>query len=83
MEGACEAHVQESAGGATLTVTSCLLHEVLTKEELPHLLQYFCCQHNMTWLGAYESQGVRHSMPSCMARGDAQCCIQVARAAQP
>jgi hypothetical protein len=47
------------------------------QERLLQLLKFFCCQHNLTWLRAYERQGVAHELSECMARGDGSCCLRV------
>jgi hypothetical protein len=63
--------------GASLTVDSCLYAEVLTAEGVPQLLKAFCCQHNMSWLNTYSSQGVVSQLEACIAKGDACCRIMV------
>ena len=68
--------------GAALRVTDCVFYDVLAREEaLPQLLRFFCCQHNLGWLRAYEGQRVAASLEACKAKGDAECCIRVAEAA--
>lgn len=63
--------------GASLTVDSCLYAEVLTAEGVPQLLKAFCCQHNMSWLDTYRSQGVVSQLEACIAKGDGCCRITV------
>jgi hypothetical protein len=79
MEGACECSVTEEAPGAraALVVSSCMFHEVLVAEGKPQLLANLCCQHNATWLDAYDAAAVRSALTQCMARGDAACRIEV------
>ncbi|GBF94446.1 hypothetical protein Rsub_07260 [Raphidocelis subcapitata] len=79
MEGGCECSVREDRPGAAaaLDVSSCLFHEVLAAEGKPQLLKYLCCQHNSTWLDAYEAQGVAHDMEACRARGDGACRLTI------
>lgn len=55
MSGACSCSISEEAapeqgGGAQLVVDSCLFHDVFSQEGLPHLVRFFCCQHNLTFL---------------------------------
>lgn len=68
---------QQWQQGAALTVDSCMIAEVLQQEGLPQLLKYFCCQHNMTWLQAYDKQGVASHLEACIAKGDGCCRIIV------
>lgn len=63
--------------GASLTVDSCLYAEILTAEGVPQLLKAFCCQHNMSWLDTYSSQGVVSQLEACIAKGDSCCRITV------
>lgn len=80
-EAEAEAQKQHTAQqwqqGATLTVDSCMIAEVLQQEGVPQLLRFFCCQHNMTWLKAYEKQGVSSQLSACIAKGDSCCRITV------
>jgi len=82
MDGACECAIKESPSppphqSASLTVTSCMFHEVLSAEGKPHLLENLCCQHNLGWLEAYRGQGVESELGQCLARGDACCRIDI------
>lgn len=68
---------QQWQQGAALTVDSCMVAEVLKQEGVPQLNRYFCCQHNMMWLKAYDKQGVNSSLSACIATGDGCCRIVV------
>jgi hypothetical protein len=77
-EAAAQHHSQQQwQAGAALTVDSCLYAQVLTGEVVPQLLRSFCCQHNMSWLETYGSQGVVSSLEACIAKGDSCCRITV------
>lgn len=77
-EAAAQHHTQkEWQLGAALTVDSCLYAEVLKSEGMPQLLKSFCCQHNMSWLQTYSSQGVASHLEACIAKGDGCCRITV------
>lgn len=80
-EAAAQHHSQQQWQlGASLTVDSCLYAEVLKGEGVPQLLKTFCCQHNMSWLDTYSSQGVNSRLEACIAKGDGCCRITVAPA---
>lgn len=68
---------QQWQQGAALTVDNCMIAEVLQQEGVPQLLKFFCCQHNMTWLQAYDKQGVSSQLGACIAKGDSCCRITV------
>jgi hypothetical protein len=51
--------------------------QVLNAEGVPQLLKSFCCQHNMSWLDTYRSQGVDSRLEACIAKGDACCRVAV------
>lgn len=77
-EAAAQHHTQkEWQLGAALTVDSCLYAEVLKSEGVPQLLKSFCCQHYMSWLQTYSSQGVASHLEACIAKGDGCCRISV------
>lgn len=75
---ALQLHTQQQwQMGAALTVDSCMIAEVLQAEEVPQLLRYFCCQHNMGWLEAYKGQGVDSELEACIAKGHGCCRMAV------
>ena len=68
---------QQWQQGAALTVDSCMIAEVLQQEGVPQLLRYFCCQHNVQWLKAYEGDGIASRLEACIGKGDGCCRIIV------
>jgi hypothetical protein len=78
-EAAAREHHQQKEWerGAALTVDSCMIAEVLLEEGVPQLLQCFCCQHNLGWLGAYKGLGVAANLEACIGKGDSCCRITV------
>jgi hypothetical protein len=86
MEGGCACTLEESSPSqltaqpapqsASLSVSSCIFHEVLAAEGEAHLLAHLCCQHNFTWLDAYRG-GPGWALVLCaalsLARGKHTC----------
>jgi hypothetical protein len=74
MAGACTVAVTEApeGGGGALEVSSCLYADVLAAEGAPHLCRFLCCQHNVSFLKAYEPYGVRAELTECAAMAAAE-----------
>jgi hypothetical protein len=83
MEGGCECSVREEVPGsrASLDVAACVFYDVLSAEGKPQLLANLCCQHNASWLRAYEGAGVDARLAECLAAGGRGCRIEIEAAA--
>eukprot|EP00798_Chlamydomonas_sp_ICE-L_P030810 gene30810-35841_t len=80
MGSLCESEVSETGvDESTLTVSKCVYHEILTKEDTPFLLSDFCCHHALVWMSQFRRHGLVVSMDECKAWDDSCCKLRVGK----